>query len=139
MTTLPLPDALPDIRAYLRTHPFLSSLSAGRVFFKLPDKDPAAPFIRLNSSADTMDPGDSPLLIARVGIQIFGLQDSDFPKLRQVKVAIQSIAYLFDQGVVLGSGGTKGKQLVVNTAFDSQDPATGWPRIIMDTSWTVSV
>lgn len=141
MTPNVLPDAMPDIRAYLRNHPYLANLTAGRVFFHLPDPTMQAPFIHMYRSGGGLSnpTSDSPLMDYRVAIVVWGNKGSDYPMVRSTVLAIESMAFLFASNAVLGPGGTHGKNISVTTSLDSPDPDSGSPRILMDTIWTVTV
>lgn len=143
MTTTPvmLPDAMPDIRYFLRHHPFLADLSGGRVFFRLPDagKVSGAPFIHLYWVGGGLQPdSEAPIADVQVSLAIWGMTRTDYEAVRLTSLAIQNIAFVFSDMTVLGPGGTIGKYLKITTGLDSPDPDTGAARIILNTVWTVS-
>lgn len=139
--TAMLPDAMPDIRHFLRNHPFLSGLSAGRVFFRIPDagKISVSPFIHLYWTGGGLQPdSEAPIADVSVALAIWGMDRGDYGLVRETSIAIQNIAFMFSDMTVLGPGGTIGKYLKVTTGVDSPDPDTGWARIVLQTTWTVS-
>jgi hypothetical protein len=132
------PDAMPDIRSWLRNHSYLASLSAGRVFFSIPPKITQAPFIRIyRSGGGPQAESEAPVSDIRVGIDVWGLTGADYTAVRSTVRAIEAAAHDFQPGTQLGSTGTIGLNVNVTTAVDTPDPDTGWPRIYMDAIFTV--
>ena len=139
-TQIKFPDAMPDIRYWLRNHPYLSALSAGRVFFNIPPKVKTAPFIRIyRSGGGPQIDSEVPMSDLRLGIDVWGMSGRDYDVVRQTVLAIESAAHDLDPGTVLGPTGTVGQNISVTTALDTPDPDTGWPRIAMDVIFTVRV
>lgn len=129
---------MPDIRAYLRAHPFLSTFTAGRVFFRLPDRISAAPFMRIYRSGGAVQlNSEVPLSDIRIAIEVWGQQNSDYGAVRGTVKAIEAIGHELVPGTVLGPNGTACLNINVTTAVDSPDPDTGWPRVVIDSIWTV--
>lgn len=135
------PDAMPDIRQWLRNHPYLADLSGGRVFFTIPPKPSAAPFVRIYRSGGGPlgDPHDAPVSNLRLGIDVWGMKGADYQKVRQTVLAIEAAAHDLPPGTVLGDNDTVGMNLNITTAVDTPDPSTGWPRIYLDAIFTVRV
>ena len=139
MTSLVLPDAMPDIRSFLRTESDLNALLSGRVFFRLPAQIKQAPFLRITRAGGGQQPNsEAPVADIRVGIEIWGMEGSDYDAIRAVSQQLESIAATpIGPGLVLGGNGTVLLNLVITTGMDLPDPETGWPRFVMDTVWTV--
>lgn len=130
------PDAMPDIKYYLKHHPWLADLTAGRVFFHLPKENCPIPFIQMyRTGGGPQVAGDiSPMWTFRVSVVVWGNKGQDYPMVRATVVAIESMAAQWLHGTVLGPGGTVGTDMTANS-HDLPDNDTGSPRIVMDTSW----
>ena len=132
------PDALPDIRFWLRNHHYLKDLSQGRVFFSIPPSVKKAPFIRIyRSGGGPQSENEAPIMDLRLGVETWGMAGADYEAVRQTALAIEQAAHDFDPGTVLGPNGTVGQNINPTTAMDSPDPDTGWPRIVLDVVFTV--
>ena len=136
----PTPDVMPDARAFLRAHPLLADLTAGRVFFRIPPH-PKAPFIRLwrSGGGEATQNGDTPVFAPRLNIDVWGLAMTDWEDVRLTAKAIDDIAFTLPTGNVIGPNGTRLLSMTVTQSNDSPDPDTGWPRIVMSTIWYVSL
>lgn len=133
---------MPDIRNWLRTNEWIAPIVGGRVFFRLPDNpNPTkVPFIRLTRSGGGIQAdSEFPMYDIRVAIEVWGMDGKHYDLVRQAVLAIEQAALVLQPGTILGSNGTVGKNINVTTAFDSPDPDTGWPRIIMDAIFTCSL
>lgn len=135
MTTFP--DAMPDIRGWLRTHPDLAPLHAGRVFFRIPDSQPATPFMRIYRSSGAVQPGETPIQDLRISLEIWGTQNSDYQSVRQLAVAVEGACHKIMGPTPIGSGATTVTNAQVQAAIDTPEPDSGWPRISIETVFTV--
>lgn len=136
----PFPDALPDIRYFLRNHAYLASLTAGRVFFRVPPKPTKAPFMRIWRSGgglQTQGESEAPVLDLRVNIDVWGLTMADYDKVRATQLALEAIAFNLQTGII-GPNNTRLINLAITNSNDSPDPDTGWPRLVTNSIWTVS-
>lgn len=141
------PDYMLDIRAWLRAHPDLTDLVAGRVFFRIPPKVSKAPFIRIYQSGGgpQEDAMDAPVLDIRVGIDVWGITGKDYANVRRVTTALFGIAHdtpalteiVGPTSPSYGWGNTVLMNLSITTSVDSPDADTGWPRMVLDAIWTV--
>lgn len=138
MSSIIYPDAMPDIRSWLRNHPYLADLSAGRVFFNIPAKIKTAPFVRIYRSGGgpQADGSDSPVLDLRVAVEAWGMTGADYTAVRQTILAVEAAAHDLDPGTVIGTG-TVLLNVNPTTSLDTPDPDTGWPRIMLDAVFTV--
>jgi hypothetical protein len=137
------PDTMPDVRAWLRAHPVLAPLHGGRVFFRLPAKGKglAFPCMRIYQLGGAVQAGtDTPIEDLHISIETWGGQDSDYPAVRQLNVALRSACHQLQQGTLINpAGNTVVSNAQVTNSLDSPDPQTGWPRIICDTVFTVAL
>ena len=141
------PDYMLDMRAWLRNHPYLAELSGGRVFFRIPPKPSAAPFVRIYQSGGggQAEEADAPVLDIRLGIDVWGMAGSDYPAIRATTLALYAIAHdtppmtqlIGPTSSVYAWGNTVHMNMNITTALDSVDPDTGWPRKVLDAVWTV--
>jgi hypothetical protein len=135
-----LPDFLPDLRAWLRTNASMGPLVQGRVFFRIPAKDPASPFMRIYRSGGGVQPNaEVPFSTIRVAIETWVTTPSLYQTLRGLQIALETAIQNFVDGRRIGPGQSRVLNAVLTTAADMVDPDTGWPRIVSDTVWTVSV
>lgn len=132
------PNAMWDLRYWLRNHPNLNPLHGGRVFFRLPDH-PVAPFMRLyRVGGAVQSDSEVPMQDLRLSIEIWGMQDSDFQKLTQLQLGLEDACTNNPSGTLVNpSGNTILDNAGFTTGFDSPDPDTGWPRIVCDVTVTV--
>lgn len=138
MTPIQFPDALPDIRAWLRTSSYTQPLIAGRAFFRIPAKAPKSPFVRLyQSGGGPLPTQEVPMETLRIAIEVWATTGANYPTVRAVERAIKTGTHLMAPGTLLGTG-TRVHRAQVNLAVDSPDPDTGWPRRVLDTQWLVT-
>lgn len=138
MSELVFADAMPDFRYWLRNDPILNPLHGGRVFFRLP-RTTIAPMLRISQiGGGPQANSEVPLEDIQLLTEIWGMQDSDYQQVRQLRVAFQHVVQQYVAGTPLNpSGNTILWNARWNSAFDSPDPETGWPRIICNTTMTV--
>lgn len=123
-------DYMLDVRAWLRTHPDLNPLHGGRVFFRLPEQIPTAPFQRLYRVGGGQQPNtEVPELDLRLALETWGTKPGDYPKVRQLVTATESAFHQVENVV---SGGTLLQYGLITSSVDSPDPDTGWPRLVSD-------
>lgn len=139
MSTIVLPDPMPDLRYWLRNDATLNPIHGGRVFFRLP-KTLQAPLMRISrTGGGWLASAEAPLMDVQCLIEFWGLQNSDYQAIRQLEVAFESICHEWSAGTLLNpTSNTRMHNAMVNTAFDSPDPDTGWPRIVAHCTFTVS-
>jgi hypothetical protein len=139
MTTLVFPDYLPDLRYWLRNDPILNPLNGGRVFFRLP-KTTTAPMMRISQMGGGQQVNtDTPLMDIQCIIEIWGMQDSDYQSIRQLRLALEHVCFEYVAGTPLNpSSNTVLWNAAFNSGWDSPDPDTGWPRIICHVTFTVA-
>lgn len=130
-----LPDAMGDICQWIIDHPVLAPLHGGRVYFRIPDQDPASPFIRISRAGGSLQPGTTPLQDIRVTLEAWVTAYNEAQTLRELVAAIESV--FFDVQSPTRTGGTTILDASVNASIDSPDPDTGWPRSILSTIFTV--
>lgn len=142
MPTLVFPNAMWDIRYWLRNHPNLNPIHGGRCFFRLPDQ-PVAPLMRLyRSGGGVQMNSEVPIQDIRLAIEIWGITDnlgrSDYQSLTRLQMGLEDACNRLVPGTLANpSGNTVLSNLNFTTGFDSPDPSTGWPRIICDVIATV--
>jgi hypothetical protein len=139
---LVIPDAMPDIRNWFRTNEWITPHIAGRAFFRLPvNPNPnKVPFIRVSrSGGGVQSNSEAPVSDIRVAVEVWGMAGKDYDKVRAAVLAIEQAALVLQPGTILGDGGTRGLNVNVTTSFDSPDPDTGWPRMMMDIIFTVAL
>lgn len=126
------PDAMAGLRTWLRTHPDLTGLHGGRVFFRVPD-GPVYPLVRIYRAGGAVQPGDAPLLDIRVAVEVWGGALGDYPAVSALATAIESACHRMPAGLLLDPAGTTvGLNAQVSTWADVPDPDTGWPRRVGD-------
>lgn len=147
MPALVIPDALPDIRYWLRTHPLLVPLHLGRVFFRLPDPQniggwPIMRIYRLPGGGIVETGGDTPFYRMYVTVECWSngppeRRGFDFASVRQLAQAAESALWDLDSGTLLNpaGNGTRAQAALATGTIDSPDPDTGWPRMVVDTRW----
>lgn len=138
MSELVFPDALPDFKYWLQKDPILAPLHGGRVFFRLP-RSTIAPMLRISQVGGGPQPNSEvPLEDIALLTEIWGMQDKDYTAVRQLRIAFQHVCQQYVARTPLNpSGNTILMNAQWNSAFDSPDPETGWPRIICNTTMTV--
>lgn len=137
MTTTPI-DAMGDIKVWLINHATLAPLHDGNVFFRIPDTDPTGQFMRIYRTGGSPQAGDTPLWDIKVSVEAWGTRNQDYDLVRGLATAIEGI--LFDvQSPILANpeGNTVILDAEANSGFDSPDPDTGWPRIVVNATFTV--
>lgn len=143
-TSLVFPNAMWDLRAWLRAHPYLAPIHDGRVFFRLPD-DPVAPLMRLYRAGGggAQNDGEAPLQDIRLSIEIWGITDeatgrSDYQSLTRLQMGLEAACHDNQPGTLVNPrGNTILDNANFTTGFDSPDPSTGWPRIVCNVVVTV--
>lgn len=135
--TLVFPDALLDLREWLRVHPLLAGLTSQRVFFRLPPEPSGSPFMRIYRAGGGPQASEAPIQDLRVAHEVWGLMDSDYTLVRQSVQALESL-YQGAQNELM-NGGTALLNARVTGASDAPDPDTGWPRVVLDCLLTVSL
>ncbi|MCU1494873.1 MAG: hypothetical protein JWO62_2637 [Acidimicrobiaceae bacterium] len=136
--SLVFPDAMADLRSFLRAHPLLAGLSGPRVFFRIPTPAPTvAPFIRLYQAGGGPLASETPTDQLRVAHEVWGLQFSDYTLVRQT---VQALKTLYQQGSdVLMGAGTVLQDARVTSSVDAPDSDSGWPRLVVDALLTVTL
>lgn len=138
MTTLVFPDAMPDFKYWLKNDPILQPMHGGRVFFRLP-RTTKAPMLRISQvgGGQQVD-SEVPLQDIRLVTEIWGMQDSDYQAVRQLRLALEHVCHQWVPGTLLNpSSNTIMWNARWETSFDSPDDETGWPRMICTTLMTV--
>jgi len=125
-----LVDVLPDLKAWLQS---LNTLAGTRVFFRLPEKPSAAPFMRISRSGGAVLPdSEVPLSVIRVTIEAWGMANSDYDKVRQTVNAVeQAFHNIGFSPTPVGSGASTILWAEVDSIVDMPDPDMGWPRIVL--------
>lgn len=139
MSNLVFPNTMWDTRAWLRADPTLNPLHDGRVFFRLPD-NPQAPLMRIyKSGGGVQNDSETPMQDIRVALEVWGMQNSDYQKVTQLSLALESVCHQVQPGTLINpDGNTVLHNANFTTGFDSPDPDTGWPRIVCDVVLTVT-
>jgi hypothetical protein len=138
MTTMtPVCNPLIDLKPWLIAQPDLAPLHGGRVFFKFPVGLDAYPAVRMyNSVLPVFLPNDGgmPVVDAHIAFDVFGGSDEDFDAVNAIATTLVGVLNAIQPGTVIG--GTRVLDADAIGGTDSPDPATGWPRYILDTRWT---
>lgn len=129
MSDVVFPDALEDLKAWLASDPTLAPLHGGRVYFRLPN-EPTYPCLRLYRAGGGKQPGQAPEMDLRLAVEVWGGRFEDYPAVRQLATALESVASEVENEVVGTS--TLLQYALATSAFDQPDPETGWPRIVVD-------
>lgn len=138
MAELIFPDALPDLRYWLRNDPILNPLHGGRVFFRLPATT-QAPMLRISQvgGGQQID-SETPIQDLDCIVEIWGMQNKDYQAVRQLRLALEHVCHQYIPGTPLSPAGNT---ILWNANFrsglDSPDPETGWPRMICYVTFTV--
>lgn len=135
-----IPDALPDVRYWLRNHPDLQPYHSGRVFFRIPDADKLSgfPIMRLYRLAGGViaQGGDVNISQVAIAVECWHNQNKGYDAIRQMAVALESACQTLPAGQLLNpTGETRAQSARVINVLDSPDADTGWPRLVCDTSW----
>lgn len=138
-----VPDALPAIRKFFRTSPYTAPLVGGRVFFTIPKTEaPKSPFMRLYRSGGTLQANsEAPIATIRVAIEAWATKPSEYTTVRNLVRGIETACQTFPAGLRLTPNttfSTRVLNIVITTAVDMPDPETNWPRVVLDSIWTVS-
>lgn len=136
--TLIIPDWLPDVRSWLKAHPYLVDLTGQRVFWVIPDNPSSWPVLRVYSaSGATQVPGmEAPLFDARASIEIVGKGRAGWNTARQTAIAVQSAVFDLQSGRLVPGGATYCTGAAV-TACPEMPFENGDPRFIADVVFTV--
>ena len=123
---------------WLQKDPILASLHGGRVFFRLPATT-KAPMLRLSQIGGGQQyNSEVPLQDLQCIIEIWGMENKDYQKVRQLRLAIEHVCHQYVAGTLLNpSGNTILWNANFTSGFDSPDPETGWPRMICHVVFTV--
>ena len=131
MSALVFPDALPDLRYWLRNDPILNPLHGGRVYFRLP-KTTKAPMLRISQlGGGVQQDSEAPIQDLQIIVEIWGMVDKDYQAVRQIRLALEHICHKWvARSLINPNSNTQMDNIRFNSAYDSPDPETGWPRII---------
>lgn len=138
MSSLVFPDAMVDLRYWLRNDPILNPMHGGRVFFRLP-KTTQAPMLRISriGGGQQID-SEVPIQDIQLTVEVWGMQNSDFQAVRQLVLAIEHVCHQWQPRRLLNpSSNTLMDNARFNTAYEAPDPETGWPRMICNLTVTV--
>ena len=139
-------DPLPDIRWWMRHQTALAALHSGRVFFRIPDNQTLWPVIRIYQlgGQPVNQGGDIPLERLAVSCELWyggstvTVAYGGYPTLRSMTNILKSALQQLPSGTLLNpNGNTVATDAAVTGVIDRPDPDTGWPRIIVDTTWAV--
>lgn len=136
--SLIIPDWQPDVRSWLKAHPYLVPLVGGRVFNVLPDNPSQFPCLRLYTSAGIAQvPGmEAPLFDARASVEVVGKGRSSYNATRQAAIAVQSAVFDLIPGRLVAGGETYCAGAYV-TACPDMPFENGDPRYVADVVFTV--
>jgi hypothetical protein len=144
VTSVVFPNAMWDLRYWLRNHPNLAPIHGGRCFFRLPDF-PVSPLMRLyRAGGGVQSDSEVPMQDLRAAIEIWGMTDptsgrSDYTPLTNLQMGLEDACTNVQPGMLINpSGNTLIHNANFTTGFDSPDPDTGWPRIVCDVTFTVT-
>jgi hypothetical protein len=139
--TVVLPDAMPDIRAFLRSHPDISPYTGGRVFFRIPDpgKEGGFPLLSLHrlGGGITARGGDAITADIAVAISVWHNDRRGYNSVRQCATAIESALWQINSTLLNPAGQTVALSAQVTNTIDLPDPESSWPRIVLDATFTV--
>jgi hypothetical protein len=136
---LVLPDAMFDIRYWLRNDPILNSLHNGRVFFRL-SRTTIAPMLRISRLGGGLQPNtEAPVQDIQVVVEVWGMKNSDYESVRKLTIAIEHVCNQYPARTPLNpTGNTAMQNVLFQTAYDKPDDETGWPRMICHITCTVT-
>jgi hypothetical protein len=137
--TVIVPDALNDIRYWLRHNTDILAYTASRTFYRIP-ASPQFPLQRIYRTGGGIRQtgGGAALQDVLVSVECWHNQDSGYQTLRQMVAATESAIWQIPSRTVINPGGnTRVVDAVVSNVIDSPDPDSGWPRFILDTRWSV--
>lgn len=138
--TVVVPDAVPDIKAWLKNDPDSRAYHAGRVFFYIPDRVSGYPLCRLyrlDGGIQTQG-GDAPLSQVDVTIECWGDTKAMWDQVRALALAIESSLWQIPSGSLINpSGQTRVRNAAAINSIESIDPDGAWPRMIVDTRWSL--
>lgn len=139
MSELVFPDALVDLRYWLRNDPILNPMHGGRVYFRLP-KTTQAPMLRISQVGGGQQPdSEVPIMDLQCILEIWGMQSQDYQAVRQLRLAFEHVCWAWPAGNLLNpTSNTRMHNARFNGGYDSPDPQTGWPRIITHATFTVT-
>lgn len=138
--TVVFPDVLGDLRYWLRRHPDLAPITAGRVFFRIPEKPGGWPLQRIYRHGGGARPtgGGAPVQDVLVSVECWHNVDSGYQVLRQLVAATESAFWTLTSDTLLNPAGTTlAVDAAVTNVIDSPDPETGWPRFVVDARLSV--
>jgi hypothetical protein len=136
MATLVLPDPIVDLRDWFRTHPDLMPLAGDRWYWKFPDALATWPAVRMYDSEPPVilpNGGGIPLIDAHIAFDIFGGSDADFLTVKAISLTLVAILNQLQSDTIIGN--TMVKNADATGGINSPDPATGFPRYVLDTRW----
>lgn len=127
-------DTMRDVRAWLRTHPYLTALTAtdgtsllnARVFFRIPNA-PSYPLVRIYEINTVNQDGDAPIVDTMIGIDVWG---GDYQQVADITLALRAAFHLMAPDAPIGAT-TIGLNADVIGSVDSPDPDTGRPRKVL--------
>lgn len=140
--TVIFPDAINDIRYFLRRHPDLTPFTNGRVVFRIPTKDPVFPLQRIYRTGGGVQQGGggAPIQDILVSIECWHNLLTGYGALRQLVAATESAVFSIPSKTLISPiGNTLVLDAICLNVIDSPDPADGWPRFIVDTRFTVTL
>lgn len=137
--TVIVPDAMNDLRWWLRRVPDLVPLVGGRVVFRIRDDTPF-PLQRIYRSGGGMrqDGGGTPIQDILLSIECWGAAENGYDAVRAIVAATESAVWQLTSGTRINpTGQTLVVDSIVTNSIDSPDPDTGAPRYILDSRFTV--
>lgn len=135
------PDAINDLRYWLRRHPDLTPFTNGRVVFRIP-KDPVFPLQRIYRTGGAVQQGGggAPIQDILVSIECWHNLLTGYDTLRRLVAATESAVFTLPSKTLLSPiGNTLAIDAICTNVIDSPDPSDGWPRFIVDTRFTVTL
>lgn len=137
--TVVFPDAMNDLRYWLRRQSDVAAFTNGRCFFRIPD-NALFPLQRIYRSGGSVRQtgGGAPLQDLLVSIECWTNELGGYGTLRELVAATESAVFgLTSNTRINPTGNTLVVDAVVSNVIDSPDPDTGWPRFICDSRFSV--
>lgn len=134
------PRTLVDMKAWIGKHPNLKPIHGGRVFFRVPDyawdKGPVMRIYRAGGAVQTNS--EAPMQDIRLSVEAWVKEWDNYPVITDLCSLLEDACTNVQAGSLINPvGNTILDNASFNTAFDSPDPDTGYPRIVCDIVVTV--
>jgi hypothetical protein len=116
-------------------------MHGGRVYFRVPEHAwDKGPVMRLYRVGGAVQPNSEvPMQDIRLSIEIWVQKWKRYPEITDLSSLLETACSELQAGSLINpQGNTRLHNASLNSAFDSPDPDTGWPRIVCDVVVTVT-